>query len=97
MTRLKHTSVYRTALSKTELRRRYPYVAISHSNYVEKHDSGYIHLVDTIRAGKGWSVLDTAIEDKDFGAIIDHMMQAHPEATVRAIGAALAKFRQTDE
>ena len=95
MNNLGHTRVYRTALSKTTRRYRNPHVVVGHTNYVDKDDSGYLHLVHDIRAGKGWSVRDIAIEHKDFGLIIDHMMGAHPEATVRAIGAVLARFGQT--
>ena len=97
MMHLKHTFVHRIALSKTVRRRRDRYVTISNSNHVETDNLGYIELTDTIRAGKGWSVLVTEIEDKDFGLMIDHMMRAHPEATIRAIGATLAKFRHTNE
>ena len=98
MTPLKHAFVHRSALSETTRRHPYRKVVVDHSSYMKDasgyFESGYIHLVHDIRAGKGWSVRRIAIEDKDFGVIIDHMMQAHPEATVRAIGAALARFGQ---
>lgn len=92
---LRHARLNRAALGKSKHRRRYD-MEIGHTNYVEEDNLGYIHLVDTIRAGKGWSVIEIEIENTDFDALIDHMMQAHPEATIRAIGAALVNFRQTD-
>lgn len=99
MTYLKHTLVDRIALSKTPRRRRDRYVTISSSNREDADDPGYIELVDTntIRAGKGWSVVVVEISDKDFSVLIDKMMQAHPQATIRAIGAALAEFQQPND
>ena len=97
MTHLKHTFASREALSKTWHRRRDHYVTISNTILEEADDPGYVHLTHTIRSGKGWSQLTIEIGNEDFGVVIDRMMRAHPEATIRAIGATLAEFRQTKD
>ena len=97
MTRLKNTFASRKALSKARQRRRYQIVAISNTIIEEADDPAYVGLTHIIRSGKGWSQLHIEIESKDFGVVIDHMMRAHPETTIRAIGATLAEFRQTKD
>ena len=106
MRKLRNTSVhrepagfrYRSLLGGTR------YVKGSHmqhvmvdSTYRPQDDEGHITLIDTITAGRGVSKVSIHIGHKDFGVLIDKMMQGHPEATIRAIGAALAEFGQTKE
>ena len=96
MTHLKHTFVNRGPLGRI-WRRRDHRMTIYSTEQEEADDPAYLELSNIIRAGRGWSVVTTEIESKDFGALIKHMMRAHPEATVRAIGAVLADYRQTDD
>lgn len=99
MTHLEHARVHREALTRswTNHPGRYGYVTINSRNYVETDDEGYIELEQVIGGPLRKSLLRILIEDKDFGVMIDHMMQAHPEATIRAIGEVLAAFKQADD